>query len=162
VTICKLRGEGLLPKLDGSYKKPKKKKGRVSKEINDFDTKLIGYLKSGASQSDAAKLMNVDIKKVYDLTYIYKQMGLLPNKSFHSRKDNASWSFDFVASDKQIMAKELILACSKNRNTLSPRDVVTFLGLSEKEVRPFMIDVFNQQKKLGYKVKLENDNLVFQ
>jgi hypothetical protein len=144
------------------------KSGKKPFVMNDFHKKTIGYLKEGKLQEDVAKLMSVSLRKIYNLSYTYRQMGLLPKIDYIKiRKQQVKSSFDdvifaTVPANKMDAAKDLVRGCIKSKCALTVKDCGTYLGLSQSEALAFLVDLFNQQSKLGYKVKLSNDKAVFE
>jgi hypothetical protein len=142
----------------------KYKNAHKIKHLNDFHKKVLGYLKDGTKQKDVAKLMRVSLPTVYNLTYTFKKMGLLQDINLrwnNMPSDTSGWDFAIVPKDKMDVAVDLIKSCATHKSSLSYNDIMTYLGLKEQEVRPFMIDVFNKQKINGYKVNLVDNKLVF-
>jgi transposase len=152
---------------DGILNLPKLPSG-PRRHSNNED--IIKLLATGKSYSDVAKETGLKLSSVYNIAYKARRDGIL--KMAHTLpkrivekigvEDISTAVFSMIPKDKLDVARNMISACSKTKSKITTADCVTFFGLSVGESRAFMIDVFQQQSKYGYKVLLEKDKLVFQ
>lgn len=138
--------------------------------LNDYQNKVLTYYNDGTKPSGIAKLLNIKQGKLYRTLRQLKKLGYIKsgkNRLYAIKKketinslDNAI--FDFVSTDKMQTARDLIDSCIKTKTKFSMRDSEVYLGLTMAEAKIFLQDVWQQQEKLGYKVKLEDNALQFE
>jgi transposase len=123
----------------------------------DFFNKLEQLILQGKDSKQIMDETGATRQQIWDKKWRMKRDGIL--KVSKNSLDTAT--FDYVSVNDMPAARGFIKACIQSKRKFSLRDCEIYLGLSLSEGRAFMLDVFQQQEKLGYKVKLEDNCLNF-
>ena len=131
---------------------------------------LIKMINEGKNGQEIADKLGVTKRYVFDKAYILRKKGLInvakiqrvdrPTAKVQKITDEVT-GFDFIPKDRQAIFRDFLKSCHDNKATLSVNELIAYGGIAPSEVKSLMIDIFNQQKKLGYKVAIKNDKLVF-
>lgn len=157
---------------------PAQYKSGIKDDQDQVRGNVISLLANGASYDEVVRSTGLGVKQIYNIAYNARQAGLLKPTEYKSAKRNktglpnkivevlkpsiSNATFSMVAKDKIEVARSMISSCAKSKSRITIADCDTFFGLSIGESKAFMIDVFQQQKKLGYKVIIDSDRLIFQ